>query len=105
VQWIPAYEKLEIEGKLAQRISKPILSSKIASFVQESVGESTKGEKGVCRAPVKPVVFSYHPHFGEECVWWAEKGPGPSSSLTVISAVSSVRTGPFLTRVRERNSK
>ena len=39
-------------------------------------GESEKGEKGFCRAPLKPVIFSAHPHFGEEKSIVGDNGSG-----------------------------
>jgi len=35
-----------------------------------------KGEIGFCRAPLNPVIFSYHPHFGEEMPLVGGNGSG-----------------------------
>lgn len=66
-QWRPAYEKLEAEGKLAQRVQQAYAIFEHCQLCPRRCGVNRKkGEKGFCRAPVKPVVFSAHPHFGEE---------------------------------------
>jgi putative pyruvate formate lyase activating enzyme len=77
VQWIPAYERLEMEGKLAQRIKQAYAIFENCQLCPRKCGVNRqKGEKGFCRAPVKSVVFSYHPHFGEEMSLVGEKGSG-----------------------------
>jgi putative pyruvate formate lyase activating enzyme len=66
-RWIPAYEKLEKEGKLAQRVKQAYAIFENCQLCPRKCGVNRrKGGKGFCRAPVKPVIFSYHPHFGEE---------------------------------------
>jgi len=66
-RWIPAYEKLEEEGKLAQRIKQAYAIFENCQLCPRRCGVNRqKGEKGFCRAPLRPVIFSYHPHFGEE---------------------------------------
>jgi putative pyruvate formate lyase activating enzyme len=66
-RWIPAYEKLEKEGKLAQRVKQAYSIFENCQLCPRRCGVNRqKGEKGFCRAPLKPVIFSYHPHFGEE---------------------------------------
>jgi len=66
-RWIPAYEKLEKEGKLAQKIKQAYAIFESCQLCPRRCGVNRlKGEKGFCKAPVKPVIFSYHPHFGEE---------------------------------------
>ena len=77
IRWIPAYEKLEMEGKLAQRIKQAYAIFENCQLCPRKCGVNRqKGEKGFCRAPVKPVIFSYHPHFGEEMSLVGEKGSG-----------------------------
>jgi putative pyruvate formate lyase activating enzyme len=77
IRWIPAYEKLEMEGKLAQRIKQAYAIFENCQLCPRKCGVNRqKGEKGFCRAPVKPVIFSYHPHFGEEISLVGEKGSG-----------------------------
>lgn len=66
-RWVPAYEKLEKEGKLVQRIKQAYAIFENCQLCPRRCGVNRrKGEKGFCRAPLKPVIFSYHPHFGEE---------------------------------------
>ena len=77
IRWIPAYEKLEMEGKLAQRIKQAYAIFENCQLCPRKCGVNRqKGEKGFCRAPVNPVIFSYHPHFGEEMSLVGEKGSG-----------------------------
>ena len=76
-QWHPAYEKLEREGKLAQRVKQAYASFENCQICPRKCGVNRlKGEKGFCRAPVKPVVFSHHPHFGEEMPLVGGNGSG-----------------------------
>ena len=66
-RWVPAYEKLEREGKLAGRIKQAYSIFEHCQLCPRRCGVNRqKGERGFCRAPVKPVIFSYHSHFGEE---------------------------------------
>jgi len=77
VRWIPAYEKLELEGKLAQRVKQAYAFLENCQLCPRKCGVNRqKGEKGFCRAPVNPVIFSYHPHFGEEICLVGGKGSG-----------------------------
>lgn len=77
VRWIPAYEKLEMEGKLAQRVKQAYSLFENCQLCPRKCGVNRqKGEKGFCRAPVRPVIFSYHPHFGEEMCLVGGKGSG-----------------------------
>ena len=65
--WQPAYERLEEEGKFAERIKQAYSIFERCQLCPRRCGVNRKkGEKGFCRAPVRPVIFSYHPHFGEE---------------------------------------
>ena len=76
-QWIPAYEKLEREGKLAQKVKQAYSIFEKCQLCPRRCGVNRqKGEKGLCRAPVKPVVFNYHPHFGEEMSLVGHHGSG-----------------------------
>jgi putative pyruvate formate lyase activating enzyme len=76
-KWIPAYERLENEGKLAQRIERAYAIFENCQLCPRKCGVNRqKGEKGFCRAPVKPVIFSYHPHFGEEMSLVGRNGSG-----------------------------
>ena len=64
---LPAYAKLEEEGKFAQKIREAYSIFEECQLCPRQCGVNRqKGEKGFCRAPLKPVVFGAHPHFGEE---------------------------------------
>ena len=77
IKRIPAYEKLEGEGKLLQRIKQTYAMFENCQLCPRKCGVNRlKGEKGFCRAPVKPVIFGYHPHFGEEMSLVGENGSG-----------------------------
>lgn len=77
VQWIPAYERLEKEGMLANRVKQAYTIFEQCQLCPRQCGVNRqKGEKGFCRAPVKPVVFSAHPHFGEEMSLVGDNGSG-----------------------------
>ncbi|MBM4278359.1 MAG: radical SAM protein [Deltaproteobacteria bacterium] len=66
-QWVPAYEKLEKEGKLGKRIEQAYALFEKCRLCPRMCGVNRrKGEKGFCRASLKPVIFSFNPHFGEE---------------------------------------
>jgi putative pyruvate formate lyase activating enzyme len=75
--WRPAYEKLEKEGKLDQRIKKAYSIFQRCQLCPRQCGVNRqKGEKGFCRAPAKAMVYSYHPHFGEEVPLVGDNGSG-----------------------------
>jgi putative pyruvate formate lyase activating enzyme len=77
IKWIPAYEKLEMEGKLARRVKQAYAMFENCQICPRKCGVNRlTGEKGFCRAPIKPVIFSYHPHFGEEMSIVGGKGSG-----------------------------
>lgn len=76
-RWVPAYEKLEREGKLAQRVEQAYAIFEKCQLCPRMCGVNRKkGEIGFCRAPLNPVVFSHHPHFGEEISVVGENGSG-----------------------------
>jgi putative pyruvate formate lyase activating enzyme len=76
-RWIPAYEKLERERKLARRIEQAYaLFEKCQLCPRMCEVNRRKGEKGICRAPLKLVVFSHQPHFGEEMSVVGRNGSG-----------------------------
>jgi len=76
-EWRPAYEKLEGEGKLAQRVKQAYAIFENCQLCPRMCGVNRqKGEKGFCRAPLKPVIFGHHPHFGEEMSVVGQNGSG-----------------------------
>ncbi|MFB0507398.1 MAG: radical SAM protein [Thermodesulfobacteriota bacterium] len=76
-RWLPAYEKLEQEGKFAQKIKEAYSIFEDCQLCPRQCGVNRqKGQKGFCRAPLKPVVFGAHPHFGEEVSLVGRYGSG-----------------------------
>ncbi len=76
-EWRPGYVKLEEEGKLAQRVKQAYTIFERCQLCPRQCGVNRKGNgKGFCRAPLKPVVFSFHPHFGEEMSLVGDHGSG-----------------------------
>jgi putative pyruvate formate lyase activating enzyme len=76
-QWTPAYEVLEREGKLAQRVEQAYAIFEKCQLCPRQCGVNRRrGERGFCRAPAKVVVFSAHPHFGEEMPIVGDNGSG-----------------------------
>ncbi len=75
--WVPAYATLEREGKFVRRIEQAYALFEKCQLCPRMCGVNRKkGERGFCRAPFKPVVFSYHPHFGEEMSLVGQNGSG-----------------------------
>jgi putative pyruvate formate lyase activating enzyme len=65
--WIPAYERLEKESKLVQGIKQAYAIFENCQLCPRRCEVNrTREERGFCRAPLRPVIFSYSPHFGEE---------------------------------------
>ena len=76
-EWYPAYAKLEQEGKLAQRIKQAYAIFEQCELCPRGCGVNRKkGERGFCRAPVRPVIYSAQPHFGEEISLVGRHGSG-----------------------------
>ncbi|MBW2040100.1 MAG: radical SAM protein [Deltaproteobacteria bacterium] len=76
-RWYPAYERLEQEGKLAQQVEEAYAIFEHCQLCPRRCGVNRqKGERGFCRAPVRPVIFSAHPHFGEEISLVGQHGSG-----------------------------
>ncbi|UCB47354.1 MAG: radical SAM protein [Spirochaetota bacterium] len=76
-KWIPAYEKLENEGKLAQRIEQAYEIFRNCQLCpRRCMVNRLKGRTGTCCAPSKPVIYSAQPHFGEEIPLVGQHGSG-----------------------------
>jgi len=76
-RWIPAYERLEKKGQLAERIERAYSIFRNCRLCPRQCGANRlKGKKGICEAPSKPVIFSAHPHFGEEIPLVGQYGSG-----------------------------
>lgn len=76
-KWQPGYEKLEKEGKLTQRVKQAYAIFERCQLCPRKCGVNRlKGEKGLCRAPARVVIYSAHPHFGEEEPITGQNGSG-----------------------------
>ena len=73
----PAFARLESEGLFSQRIEEAYAIFAECRLCPRECGVNRlQGTHGFCRAPVKPVVFSAHPHFGEEISLVGDGGSG-----------------------------
>ena len=76
-QWTPGYAKLENQGKLAPRIEQARAIFEECRLCPRECGVNRlAGEKGFCRATSQLVVYSVHPHFGEEVSLVGQNGSG-----------------------------
>ena len=74
---VPAYGKLEQAGKLSERIEEAYAFFEACELCPRACGVNRKkGEKGFCQAPARVVVYSTHPHFGEEISLTGSRGSG-----------------------------
>lgn len=75
--WQPAYRKLEEKGGLTERIEEAYALFEECELCPRRCGVNRlRGERGFCRAPSQPVVYSAHPHFGEEMPLVGRRGSG-----------------------------
>jgi putative pyruvate formate lyase activating enzyme len=77
--WSPAYEKLEKEGKLAERVEEAYAIFEECRLCPRECGVNRldgDGEKGFCQAPLKVMVYVAQPHFGEEISLVGRHGSG-----------------------------
>ncbi len=75
--WEPSYRKLDAEGRLTQRIDEACTILEECVLCPRQCGaDRMAGERGFCRAPAKVVVYSAHPHFGEERSLVGRRGSG-----------------------------
>lgn len=76
-KWQAGYAQMEKEGKLGQRVKQAYAIFERCQLCPRKCGVNRlKGEKGFCRAPARVVVYSAHPHFGEEEPITGQKGSG-----------------------------
>jgi len=76
-RWRPAYEILEEEGKFAERVEQAYAIFEDCQLCPRRCGVNRqKGEKGFCRDPLRPVINSAQPHFGEEMSLVGHHGSG-----------------------------
>jgi len=76
-EFIPAYKKLDQDGKLTARIDQFYSLYQNCQLCPRRCGVNRlKGEKGICQGTSTPVVASASPHFGEEKVLVGKQGSG-----------------------------
>ena len=76
-QWTPGYSKLEAQGQLAPRIKQAQAIFEECRLCPRECGVNRlAGEKGFCRASSRVMVYSAHPHFGEEVSLVGKSGSG-----------------------------
>jgi putative pyruvate formate lyase activating enzyme len=65
--WTPGYDKLEQSSELKARIEQAYALLENCRCCPRQCGVNRlAGERGFCRAPAQVMVYSAHPHFGEE---------------------------------------
>ena len=75
--WYPAYGKLEQTGELAKRVAEAYEIFEECVLCPRKCGVNrSNGERGFCRAPAKLVIYTAHPHYGEEKSLVGSKGSG-----------------------------
>ncbi|UCC17188.1 MAG: radical SAM protein [Dehalococcoidales bacterium] len=75
--WQPAYARLEAEGKLAKRIDRAYeILEKCELCPNRCYVNRREGQRGFCRSLEKVMVYSHHPHFGEELPLVGQGGSG-----------------------------
>jgi putative pyruvate formate lyase activating enzyme len=75
--WQPAYRKLEADGAFAARIEQAYAIFEECELCPRRCGVNRiAGERGFCRAPLQPVVYSAFPHYGEETPLVGQNGSG-----------------------------
>jgi len=76
-QWKPGYAKLESQGRLVVRVeqAREILTE-CRLCPRECGVNRLAGEEGFCRATSRLMVYSAHPHFGEEVSLVGKNGSG-----------------------------
>ena len=76
-QWQPAYAKLEQKGELGQRVEMAYSIFEDCRLCPRQCGANRiDGERGYCKAPSQAMVYSVHPHFGEEISLVGKGGSG-----------------------------
>jgi len=74
---IPAYAILEDQGKLIHRVEQALAFFEECRLCPRECGVNRlAGEKGFCRATSRLMVYSAHPHFGEEVSLVGKNGSG-----------------------------
>jgi putative pyruvate formate lyase activating enzyme len=76
-QWSPAYKILANKGLIDQRVEQAYAIFEECRLCPRQCGiNRLKGETGFCQATARPVVYSAHPHFGEEASLVGSGGSG-----------------------------
>jgi putative pyruvate formate lyase activating enzyme len=76
-QCFPAYGKLENEGALVQRVEEAHSLFEECQLCPRQCGVNRlDGERGYCNAPSNVMIYSAHPHFGEEISLVGKNGSG-----------------------------
>jgi putative pyruvate formate lyase activating enzyme len=76
-RWRPAYAVLHDKGILTERTEQVFSLFENCVLCPRQCGVNRlAGEKGFCRAPAVPVIYSGHPHLGEEISLVGESGSG-----------------------------
>ncbi len=74
---LPAYGKLENEGKFAQRVEQAYSIFEECELCPRQCGVNRlNDERGYCKAPSTVMVYSFHPHLGEEVSLVGRNGSG-----------------------------
>jgi putative pyruvate formate lyase activating enzyme len=77
IPWSPAYESLAKKDLLAQRVTQAYSIFEECRLCPRQCGiNRLKGETGFCRATAQSVVYSAHPHLGEEASLVGSGGSG-----------------------------
>ena len=75
--WRPAYAKLEEEGRFAERIEQAYGMFDECRLCPRECKKNRRQEmRGFCRSSDQAVVYSHHPHFGEELPLVGQHGSG-----------------------------
>lgn len=75
--WRAAYAQLEAGGRLAERVEQAFGIMENCQLCPRRCGVNRRrGEQGFCRAPSKVMVYSHHPHYGEELPLVGQGGSG-----------------------------
>lgn len=73
----PSYAAAEREGRFAGRIEEAFSIMESCSLCPRRCGVNRlNGEEGFCHSPLKPVIYSAQPHFGEEIPLVGHHGSG-----------------------------
>lgn len=75
--FVPAYVELERQGRLKQRVDQAYAYFDSCALCPRECGANRlKGEPGFCRARARSMVYTAHPHFGEEISLVGKRGSG-----------------------------